>query len=152
MHIIVRSWPCTSQWVRTKLLLPHTLSLTARRIMFRWHYHKIIYYNIDFQHKTIPFYLHSHCFTDIIDYKLPIAPIVAALLQRWVQILSACQYYLKFCSTGDIGNADGLSQLPLSRIRPNDSDVWLFNISQIEASPTTKHEICIATIKNLLLR
>ena len=72
-------------------------------------------------------YLYGRTFTIIADHKpltailgpkKGIPPLAAARLQRWAWILSAYQYDLKFRPTGQHGNADGLSRLPLAEVPP----------------------------------
>ena len=68
-------------------------------------------------------YLYGRSFTIVTDHKpltailgpkKGIPPLAAARLQRWSWILSAYHYEIEFRPTGDHGNADGLSRLPLS--------------------------------------
>ena len=82
-------------------------------------------------------YLYGRLFTIVTDHK-PLTAILglkkgiptltAARLQRWSWILSAYQYEIEFCPTGEHGNADGLSRLPLSDVPPqktnNDSKIF----------------------------
>ena len=93
-------------------------------------------------------YLYGRHFTVVTDHKpltailgpkKGIPPLAAARLQRWAWILSAYQYEIEFHPTGDHGNADGLSRLPLTGIPPEDvnSDPKIFNISQMEALPVS---------------
>ena len=44
-----------------------------------------------------------------------IPSLAAARLQRWAVILSAYQYAIQYKKTSDHSNADGLSQLPLTK-------------------------------------
>ena len=101
-------------------------------------------------------YLYGRKFTIVTDHrplttilgpKKGIPPLAAARLQRWAWILSAYKYEIEFRPTGDHGNADGLSRLPLSGIPPEetDSDPKLFNISQMEALPVTVRQLRAAT-------
>ena len=98
--------------------------------------------------KHLHSYLYGRCFTVVIDRKpltailgpkKGIHPLAAARLQRWVWILSAYHYQIEFSPTGDHGNADGLSRLPLKIIPPDDvnSDPKVSNISQMEALAVT---------------
>ena len=59
------------------------------------------------------------------------------------------KYEINFHPTGDHGNADGLSRLPLNGISPEDtnSDPRMFNISQMEALPVTLHQLPPAQIE-----
>ena len=101
-------------------------------------------------------YLYGRTFTIITDHKpltailgpkKGIPPLAAARLQRWAWILSAYQYDLKFRPTGQHGNADGLSRLPLAEVPPEDSnsDPKIFNIAQMEALPVTVRQLRSAT-------
>ena len=85
-------------------------------------------------------YLYGRHFTLVTDHKpltailgpkKGIPPLAAARLQRWAWILSAYTYEIKFRPTGDHGNADGLSCLPLCITPPDDpnADPKVFNIS-----------------------
>ena len=76
-------------------------------------------------------YLYGRSFTIVTDHK-PLTAILgpkngilllaAARLQRWAWILLAYQYEIKFRPTGDHGNADSLSCLPLDGISPEDTN------------------------------
>ena len=97
-------------------------------------------------------YLYGRRFTLITDHK-PLTAIIgakkgilslaAARLQRWTVLLSAYQYEIRFKSTFDHANADGLSRLPLpidiSKGEPLvcSSEPSEFNIAQIESLPVT---------------
>ena len=78
-----------------------------------------------------------------------------ARLQRWAVLLSAYTYDIRFKSTSNHSNADGLSRLPLPT--QQDSTVLstqtttIFNITQIEALPITATEIGSATKHDKLL-
>lgn len=55
--------------------------------------------------------------------------------------------------TGDHGNADGLSRLPLSDVPPEETnnDSKIFNISQMEVLPVTVRQLCVATHTDRIL-
>ena len=97
-------------------------------------------------------YLYGRQFTIVTDHKplttnlgpkKGIPPLAAARLQRWAWILSAYTYQIEFHPTGDHGNTDGLSRLPLRIAPPDDpnSDPRVFNISQMEALPVTVRQL-----------
>ena len=101
-------------------------------------------------------YLYGRRFTIITDHKpltailgpkKGIPPLAAARLQRWAWILSAYKYEIEFRPTGAHGNADGLSRLPLSGVKPKDtsSDPKIFNLSQMEALPVNVRQLRAAT-------
>ena len=101
-------------------------------------------------------YLYGRSFTLITDHKpltailgpkKGIPPLAAARLQRWAWILSAYKYEIEFRLTGDHGNADGLSRLPISGVKPLDksSDPKVFNIAQMEALPVNVRQLRAAT-------
>ena len=89
--------------------------------------------------------------TAILGPKKGIPPLAAARLQRWAWILSAYMYtyQIEFRPTGDHGNADGLSHLPL-RVSPPD-DPKVFNVSQMEALPVTVRKLRAATFSDRIL-
>ena len=107
-------------------------------------------------------YLYGRSFTIITDHKpltailgpkKGIPPLAAARLQRWSWILSAYQYEIEFRPTGEHGNADGLSRLPLSDVPPQETnnDSKIFNISQMEALPVTVRQLRAATHADRIL-
>ena len=91
-------------------------------------------------------YLYGRSFTILTDHK-PLTKILgpkqgipalaAARLQRWALILAAYRYDIKFKSTEDHANADGLSRLPLPRQTIGSEEASIFNIKQMEALPVT---------------
>ena len=107
-------------------------------------------------------YLYGRHFTLVTDHKpltailgpkKGIPPLAAARLQRWAWILSAYTYEIEFRPTGDHGNADGLSRLPLRISPPDDpnADPKVFNISQMEALPVTVRKLRAATSSDRVL-
>lgn len=82
-------------------------------------------------------------------------PALAARLQRWAVLLSANTYDIRFKTTVNHANADGLSHLPLptqqDSISISSQTTTLFNISQIEALPITATEVGLATKQDRLL-
>ena len=107
-------------------------------------------------------YLYGRSFTIVTDHKpltailgpkKGIPPLAAARLQRWSWILSAYHYEIEFRPTGDHGNADGLSRLPLSDVPPEETnnDSKIFNISQMEALPVTIRQLRAATHSDRIL-
>ena len=107
-------------------------------------------------------YLYGRKFTIITDHK-PLTAILgpkkgipslaAARLQRWAWILSAYKYEIEFRPTGEHGNADGLSRLPLKAVKPREtsSDPKIFNIAQMEALPVTVRRLRAATASDRIL-
>ena len=106
-------------------------------------------------------YLYGRKFTLIIDHK-PLTAILgpkkgipslaAARLQRWAVLLSAYEYEIKYKSTHDHCNADGLSRLPLKvKYTPPDKDINIFNICQLQALPVTFQNIQKATRSDRVL-
>ena len=107
-------------------------------------------------------YLYGRSFTIVTDHKpltailgpkKGIPPLAAARLQRWSWILSAYHYEIEFRPTGDHGNADGFSRLPLSDVPPEETnnDSKIFNISQMEALPVTVRQLRAATHSDRIL-
>ena len=91
--------------------------------------------------------------TAILGSKKGIPPLAATRLQIWAWILSAYTYEIEFHPTGDHGNADGLSPLPLRIIPPDDpnADTKVFSISQMEALPVTVRQLQAATSSDRVL-
>ena len=97
-------------------------------------------------------YLYGCKFTLITDHKplltilgpkKEIPPLAAARLQRWAVLLSTFSYDIKFKSTHDHGNVDGLSRLPIPKITQEGEthEVSLFNIAQINFLPVTATQV-----------
>ena len=100
-------------------------------------------------------YLYGRKFTLVTDYK-PLTTILGpkkgipslapARLQHWAILLSAYDYTVKYKSTLDHSNADGLSRLPLrSNNCPSGCEVSVFNVGQTAALPVTFCDIQTAT-------
>ena len=101
-------------------------------------------------------YLYGRSFTIVTDHKPltailgpknGIPPLAAARLQRWAWILSAYQYNIEFRPTGEHGNADGLSRLPIPGTVPQDvdADPQVFNVSQMQSLPVNVRQLRAAT-------
>ena len=101
-------------------------------------------------------YLYGRKFTLFTDHKPLLAilgpkkaipPMAASQMQRWAVLLSAYQYEIKFKSTLDHANADGLSRLPLPTTSDDTatSDATVFNISQLQSLPVTVTQVQSAT-------
>jgi hypothetical protein len=105
-------------------------------------------------------YLYGRRFTLIMDHK-PLTAILgpkkgipslaAARLQRWALLLSAYEYEIKYKSTHDHSNADGLSRLPLPSKDISPESVSIFNVAQIQALPVTFKKIQKATSRDTFL-
>ena len=105
-------------------------------------------------------YLYGRRFTLITDHK-PLTAILgpkkgipslaAARLQRWALLLSAYEYEIKYKSTHDHSNADGLSRLPLPSKDISPESVSIFNVAQIQALPVTFKKIQKATSRDTVL-
>ena len=90
--------------------------------------------------------------TTILGPKKGIPSLAAARLQRWAILLSAYDYEIRFKSTNDHCNADGLSRLPLQvNELPPDKDISIFNIGQVQALPVTYLDIQKATRRDRVL-
>ena len=109
-----------------------------------------------FEVKHFHSYLYGRSFTIVTDHnsltailgpKKGISPLAAAGLQRWSWTLSVYHYEIEFRPTGEHGNADGLSCLPLSDVpaKETNNDAKIFNISQMEALLITVHQLHTAT-------
>jgi len=85
--------------------------------------------------------------------KKGIPSLAAACLQKWAILLSAYGYNIRYKSTTNHSNADGLSRLPLPSTLP-DLDVQCvttFNIAQVQALPVTFGDIQKATRLDTML-
>ena len=111
--------------------------------------------------KKFHHYLYGQKFTLITDYK-PLTTILgpkkgipslaAARLQRWALLLSAYEYEIRYKSTRDHCNADGLSRLPLPSVHhPTRREDSLFNVAQAQALPVTVRDIQKATRQDITL-
>lgn len=107
-------------------------------------------------------YLYGRLFTIVTDHKpltailgpkKGIPPLVAARLQRWAWILSAYRYDIEFRPTGEHGNADGLSRLPIPGTVSRDIDAGpqVFNVSQMQSLPVNVRQLRAATSTDPLL-
>ena len=100
-------------------------------------------------------FLYGRPFTLITDHK-PLLSILgpkkgvpamaAARLQRWAVLLAAYQYQGEFRPTGEHGNADGLSRLPLDHGDTGGSES-IFQVSQLESLPVTVAQLR-TTVRN----
>lgn len=91
--------------------------------------------------------------TTILGPKRGIPPMAAARLQRWAIKLSAYTYDIKFRSTSEHSNVDGLSRLPLNHVGTEGYSLEpaLFNICQLESLPVTATQLATATRKDSTL-
>ena len=85
--------------------------------------------------------------------KQGIPTLAAARLQRWALILAAYSYDIEFRPTGQHGNADGLSRLPLKEVTSEgaSSAPTIFNIGQLESLPVTAKQLQAATCTDSIL-
>ena len=108
--------------------------------------------------RKFQYYLYGRPFTLITDHK-PLLSILgpkkgvpamaAARLQRWAVLLAAYQYQVEFRPTGEHGNADGLSRLPLDHGNTGGSEVEasIFQVNQLESLPVTVAQLR-TTVRN----
>lgn len=91
--------------------------------------------------------------TTILGSKKGIPSLAAARLQRWAILLSAYTYDIRYKSTMEHANADGLSRLPLPSTPSSDADQGpnTFNIGQVQALPVTAQNIEKATRRDPIL-
>ena len=111
--------------------------------------------------KKFHHYLYGRKFTLITDHKplttilgpkTGIPSLAAARLQRWALLLSAYEYEIRYKSTRDHCNADGLSRLPLPSVHhPTSREDSVFNIAQAQALPVTVRDIQKATRQDVAL-
>ena len=80
----------------------------------------------------------------ILGSKKNLPTLAAARLQRWALLLQAYQYHLEFRPSGQHGNADGLSRLPLKDATAGEEEQTLNELS----SPV-QHARASATCRNL---
>ena len=82
--------------------------------------------------------------TTIFGPKRGVPTLAAARLQRWALILSTYSYDVEFRPTQQHSNADMLSHLPLQQLQDSqteESEVSVFNISQLDRLPVTENEL-----------
>ena len=89
----------------------------------------------------------------IFGHTHPVPPLASARLQRWALILGAYDYKIVYRPGGEIGNADGLSRLPLPNY-PTDIPVpgeTILLMRSLELSEITAERISQWTSRNPLL-
>ena len=107
-------------------------------------------------------YLYGRQFTLITDHKpltsifgpkKGILTIAAARLQRWALKLSAYSYDIRYRSTNNHSNADGLSRLPLNNLSRvgYTPEPAVFHLQQLHSLPVTATKLAIATRTDKLL-
>ena len=107
-------------------------------------------------------YLYGRQFTLITDHKpltsifgpkKGIPTIAAARLQRWALKLSAYSYDIRYRSTNNHSNADGLSRLPLNNLSRvgYTPEPAVFHLQQLHSLPVTATKLAIATRTDKLL-
>ena len=94
----------------------------------------------------------SHIFAP----KKDVPSMAAARIQRWALYLGGHDYTIQFRPTGDHGNADGLSRLPLTinhpdKLNSDEEDIAVFSLSQVELLPTTAKDIARETCRDPIL-
>ncbi|XP_065182445.1 uncharacterized protein K02A2.6-like [Sycon ciliatum] len=74
--------------------------------------------------------------------------LTTARLQRYAIFLASMSYQIKYRKSGDHGNADGLSRLPLPHTQEESLD-WaeVFNMAQIDPLPVTAVEVARHTAR-----
>ncbi|KAL5496662.1 hypothetical protein EMCRGX_G012995 [Ephydatia muelleri] len=85
--------------------------------------------------------------TMIFGSKTGVPPIAAARLQRWALLLSAYSYNIIYKQGVNHSNVDGLSRVPLSKVKPSASEVQStdFTVCQLNLLPVTSKELAAAT-------
>ena len=89
----------------------------------------------------------------IFGHTHPVPPLASARLQRWALILGAYDYKIVYRPGGEIGNADGLSRLPLPNY-PTDIPVpgeTILLMRNLELSEITAERISQWTSRDPLL-
>ena len=91
--------------------------------------------------------------THIVHPHKGIPSLAAAWLQRWVVLLSAYDYDIKYKHSKDHGNADGLSRLalPSNESTVGEEGVTIFNVAQIQVLQLTFQDIKLATKRDAIL-
>ena len=78
--------------------------------------------------------------TTILGSHTGIPPLAAARLQRWVLLLSAYQYDIRYRQSECHGNVDALSRLPIVGTpleEEGTTDTEVYNVTQLETLPVT---------------
>ncbi|UYV72403.1 K02A2.6-like [Cordylochernes scorpioides] len=90
----------------------------------------------------------------ILNPKREISSNMSARLQRWALILSSYNFTIECRKTGDHGNADGLSRLPLEQCEEMEEDAvnTVHMIKQCEELPLTSSHIRRESCKDSILK
>ncbi|UYV69879.1 K02A2.6-like [Cordylochernes scorpioides] len=90
----------------------------------------------------------------ILNPKREITSNMSARLQRWALILSSYNFTIECRKTGDHGNADGLSRLPLKQYEEMEEDAvnTVHMIKQCEELPLTSSHIRRESFKDSILK
>ncbi|UYV72834.1 K02A2.6-like [Cordylochernes scorpioides] len=90
----------------------------------------------------------------ILNPKREISSNMSARLQRWTLILSSYNFTIECRKTGDHGNADGLSRLPLEQYEEMEEDAvnTVHMIKQCEELPLTSSHIRRESCKDSILK
>ncbi|UYV77453.1 K02A2.6-like, partial [Cordylochernes scorpioides] len=90
----------------------------------------------------------------ILNPKREISSNMSARLQRWALILSSYNFTIECRKTGDHGNADGLSRLPLKQYEEMEEDAvnTVHMIKQCEELPLTSSHIRRESCKDSILK
>ncbi|UYV63015.1 K02A2.6-like [Cordylochernes scorpioides] len=90
----------------------------------------------------------------ILNPKREISSNMSARLQRWALILSSYNFTIECRKTGDHGNADGLSRLPLEQYEEMEEDAvnTVHMIKQCEELPLTSSHIRRESCKDSILK
>ena len=90
--------------------------------------------------------------TSILGPRKGVPSVAATHLQRWVILLVAYNYDIKFRSTSPHGNADALSRLPLPEGASRcPLETQMCNARQIQLLPVTSQQIRKATLRDAIL-
>ena len=90
--------------------------------------------------------------TAILSPSKGLPALTTARLQRYAIFLASMSYEIKYRKSGDHGNADGLSRLPLPHTQEESLD-WaeVFNMAQIDPLPVTAVEVARHTARDPVL-
>ncbi|XP_064471999.1 uncharacterized protein K02A2.6-like [Ornithodoros turicata] len=89
--------------------------------------------------------------TQIFSQQRHTSPVAVARVQRWINVLAAYSFTVKYRKGDDLGNADGLSRVPLQRTVAVHKEATNY-VSPLKDFPLTAKEVERETTKDNMLR